>query len=807
MRACKLNSNEQTPAPPISLMYVAGRYVLQVGNQIVLYVPLFILLPLPLLALLPDQGHEVIEAVVTGTQWSYIAFVLVPMALTVLLDSIQMLQRAARLRKTVDTPVPTDEGWPFLWTLLLAVFGMALLAAPLYFFELEDTECVRTITGLAAADDCHPSRPLVGLSANCSFLILIPFLMHARKAFRRKLIGPIRRIAWQHAPSIVQLALASVMGIGVVTDGAVMKDYGPVVLGVLVALFVARLPAPPALKDNGTRDSYWRSVRACVGSGWTTLVLAVLSLALLAIYPMEIGARLGSLFVLYVGVLGWLAIVSFAWSSFLLLRNRLPVAGLCLLGLGLLVVTGVLFGSYDAITAAKIPGDASNDLGRGESSPRIVTAGSIEQDFNTWASIVESSGSPRKVVIVLAEGGGIRAAQWTNEMLFQLNAGDSNILRNTYAIVGVSGGALGATGYLTNLAALYDYQLGHGGGSKVPGEPTFVAFNNTRRALAQDLMAPWLARFITVGGIQALLPRNAAPSAVLPALWNANLTCAHEEFPSYLIPEYREVCMRLPSLLNAPMRAFPKVVGKRPLPRLVYTATHIETGARVVESSVDFSPLDFPGALDVNRSLGGNVSLLDATYASARFPGISRAGALVDAASKVHGHVVDGGYLDGSGALTASDIIDAIKRASDGKVIPIVLDLDNSPDDDKAQLDMLDSIPGAGSAITQTYGVFKGIKQANGVRDLVAVASLRRQVCALGGGLLTLQMPRKAGPLALGWSLSQQASNRLESAALKVAQPITHRGTRLAGPESLENAFILARSYCTHDTRKIGGPH
>ncbi|WP_227717772.1 hypothetical protein [Paraburkholderia atlantica] len=799
MRTSKTNSAEQTAEPAVNIMHVAGRHLLDAGHQIVLYVPPLILLFLPLLALLPDQGHDVIETVVTGKQWAYIAIVLVPLALTVLLHSIQMLRRSAQLRGSPDLLTPADDGRTFWWTVVLALLGMAVLAAPLYFFELGDTECIKTIVGLAEADECHPSWPLVGLSAYCSFLILIPFIAHYRATSGGKMTGRIKRVAWHHAPSIVQLALVSVMGIVVVRDDAVIKDYGPVVLGALAALFVARLPTLAGLEDCTKRDSYWRRMRVCVGDGWTTLVLAAISLALLAIYPMEIGARLGSLFVLYSGVLSWLAIVSFAWSCFLLLRDRLSVAGLGILSVGLLTVIGVLYGSYDAITATKTSADIFNGVASSEASLAITATAtdSIEHDFKAWSSVVGGSGSPRKVVIILAEGGGIRAAQWANEMLFTLNAGDSNILRNTYAIVGVSGGALGATSYLANLAALYDYQLGHGGGSKVPGEPTFVAFNNAQRALAQDLMAPWLARFITVGAIQAVLPRDAAPSAVLLALWKDNLTCAHEQFPRYLIPEYREVCARLPSLMNAPMRGFPTSVGEHALPRLVYTATHIETGARVVESSVDFTPLDFPDAFDVNRALGGNISLLDATYSSARFPGISRPGALVDAKGKVHGHVVDGGYLDGSGALTASDIVDAIERAGEGKVIPVVLDLDNSPDDDKASQNVPDSMRAAGAAITQMYGMFKGIKQANGMRDLAAVASLRRQVCALGGGLLTLQVPRKAGPLALGWTLSQQASNRLDSAGFKVAQPLTHSGARPAGPESLENAFKLARAHCT----------
>ena len=67
-------------------------------------------------------------------------------------------------------------------------------------------------------------------------------------------------------------------------------------------------------------------------------------------------------------------------------------------------------------------------------------------------------------------------------------------------------------------------------------------------------------------------------------------------------------------------------------PRLIYTATHVETGARVIASSVDFSARDFPHAIDANQMLGGSMSLLDAAYSSARFPGISRPGTLIDRA-------------------------------------------------------------------------------------------------------------------------------------------------------------------------------
>ena len=44
-------------------------------------------------------------------------------------------------------------------------------------------------------------------------------------------------------------------------------------------------------------------------------------------------------------------------------------------------------------------------------------------------------------------------------MLYHLGVGNAEVLRNTYAVIGVSGGAIGATSYPANLASLYQYQL------------------------------------------------------------------------------------------------------------------------------------------------------------------------------------------------------------------------------------------------------------------------------------------------------------------------------------------------------------
>jgi hypothetical protein len=564
MTTSKTESAGQTASSSGNVISFIGRCLIETGHAIVRYLPPFLVLWLPLLALLPDQGHEVIETVVTGSQWAYIALVLTPMALTALLHSVQMLRRSAYLRKSSVAPISIETGTPFWLTLLMTAAGLVMLAAPLYLFKLADSECIKGLQGFNAAEECRPGLSLLFLSTYCLLLISIPFLMHARGKSIGRADGGIVYKVWRRTPVLAQLLLVLVFVSVIVRDNTVTKDYGPIIAGALVPLFLARLPR--ASGGATVAKSYSQKLKACIGEAWPIVALAAFTLVLFAICPIAIGQKLGSLFVLYAGVLCWLVVVSFIWSCFLMLRNRLPIAGLCILGAVCLAVIGVIYGSFDVVTATKVGGASQSGVTRGGSPLRSAAASSIEQDFKVWSSLAADSGTPRKVVIVLAEGGGIRAAQWTNDMLFELNAADSGVLRNTYAIVGVSGGALGSTSYIARLAALYDYQLEHGSGSRKLGEPTAVVVRVARLALTQDLMAPWLARFISIGAIQAFLPGGAAPSALLPTLWKADLTCANEHLPTYPSPEFREVCSRMPDLLSAGIRDFPKSIGKRDLP-------------------------------------------------------------------------------------------------------------------------------------------------------------------------------------------------------------------------------------------------
>lgn len=529
MKTSTPESAQPDATPPEKTSPIVGKYVIEAGLQTVRYMPPFLVLLLPLLALMPDQGHEVIEAAITGKQWTYLTVVLTPMALTALLHSVQMLRRAGHMRQSPAAPVSIDSSIQLLASLLITVAGLITLAAPLYAFRLADSECVEDLPGFNGGDDCHPGQSLLFLATYYLLLILIPFLIHARSKSSANVNGGFMHNVRRHWPAFAQLLLVLVLGGAMVGNTVVDKDYGLIIAGCLVSLFLVRLPRIPG--PAVASKNYLQNLNACVGDAWLTIALAVITLIVFATFPLPVGQLLGSLFVLYAGVLCWVVVVSFVWSCFLMLRNRLPVVGLCALGVIGLAITGTLYGSSDTVTGAKTPADyASHEAHATGSDPASATT-SIEEDFKTWSTYGGNGVAPRMVIIVLAEGGGIRSAQWTNDMLFWLNVADSGILRNTYAIVGISGGALGSTAFLAHLAALYDYQLGHTNRSQILGEPTAVALHDAQSALTQDLMAPWLARSISIGAIQALLPGDVTPGSLIPILWRAVLTCMDNRLP------------------------------------------------------------------------------------------------------------------------------------------------------------------------------------------------------------------------------------------------------------------------------------
>ena len=88
-----------------------------------------------------------------------------------------------------------------------------------------------------------------------------------------------------------------------------------------------------------------------------------------------------------------------------------------------------------------------------------------------------------------------------------------------------------------------------------------------------------------------------------------------------------------------------------------------------------------------------DVSLSTAAHNSARFPLISPPGAVRNRQNQVIDRIVDGGYIDNYGALTALELAQAI-HAIEPKLAPFVLAVSNDPDEDP-DLNPLDAPDGA----------------------------------------------------------------------------------------------------------------
>ena len=242
---------------------------------------------------------------------------------------------------------------------------------------------------------------------------------------------------------------------------------------------------------------------------------------------------------------------------------------------------------------------------------------------------------PVPMLIVATAGGGIRAAYWTAKVLQRLetdvektNGGLSPYL---FAISGVSGGSVGAADYVASLAAREEGAL---------PSPLATDF------LADDFLAPALASWIFID----------TPSNILPDLGQGDRGVALEqsfEFAS-------KGMLKRPFLSFFPDAA---ASAKRWRPILLLNATHEETGKRIIAGHVKIERDVFVDSLDELRVLGKDVLASTAAHNSARFTYVSPAGNLGDG----NGSVIDGGYFENYGALSALELARAARKALENK--------------------------------------------------------------------------------------------------------------------------------------------
>lgn len=309
----------------------------------------------------------------------------------------------------------------------------------------------------------------------------------------------------------------------------------------------------------------------------------------------------------------------------------------------------------------------------GASVPLLTKRPTVDAHFIQWiANRRKAGGDTIPVVLVAAEGGGIRALNWTAETLIRLDSIIPGFSRHVYALSGVSGGGVGAVFYT---AFLRD----------VPQQRRIGQFDRFRNVIRDDYLSAVSAALLFPESIQRIVP------VPIPRLERAKW------LEDSWADSYRDN-LGLSTLDESLTQLYQTPTGYNlDLPSLLLNGTLAESGQKTITSNLQLDPRYFKDVVSTLDVLGADVPLKTAASLSSRFPVITNGGLIQEDKETVDqtgrkrrygGHVLDGGYFDNSGVETCiqllNNLVPAIRklRALDSTnrvtVIPYIIFIQNS---------------------------------------------------------------------------------------------------------------------------------
>ena len=400
----------------------------------------------------------------------------------------------------------------------------------------------------------------------------------------------------------------------------------------------------------------------------------------------------------------------------------------------------------------------------------FVTAPAFDNAFQLWllARSPLPSDEPFPVVFVAAEGGGIRAAYFTAQVLAAFQDRCPEFARHLFAVSGVSGGSVGAavfTGMLANLkASPAQERLAC---SVEPDKTTGFA-DGVESVLKTDYLAPLVATLLFPDALQRFLPFK------VPA-WDRTRTLERSiesSFRSTVGTDFLEKSL------------YSYWSPTKNLPVLLLNSTHVASGARVIASPVALLNERFHRLLtffDFVPSADFRISTVAVN--SARFPLVTPAGVILNGDEKHR--FVDGGYFENSGAVTLAEAVNvAMEAARQMKrtIRPVVVRIGNSPSTlagtahHPPKAESGDHAPmGLGELLSPLRAMFN----TRTARGALAADMLETAVTTLqDGGVLADFVQFQIGvsdvQIPLGWQLSTGARRALRA---QLSQP-TDCGSR-----------------------------
>ena len=346
---------------------------------------------------------------------------------------------------------------------------------------------------------------------------------------------------------------------------------------------------------------------------------------------------------------------------------------------------------------------------------------------------------PYPVFIVTAEGGGIRAAYWTATVLSALQDQKPEFSKHILALSGVSGGSVGTSLFAAAVAPATATNV-----SAVRDTNTFTT--HARRIAGSDLLSAPLTAMLLAEPIHRLTrtlndaDRALALEKSFASVWRQEMHNDHFGEP------------------------FAKLATSQML--LLPNSTSASSGERLV-----ITPLDDQGAFAPAQVLDGrSLSLATATFLSARFPGVSPVGVTKDQHGK-RLRIVDGGFADNSGAVTANDVlkelISALQRTGfRARFIPVVIAIKNG-----------EVTSGADSEDTfrsLTVGaLFDPVITMDTVRATTSKRfedELRTRIAAENGIYLSgMRLLHRDADLPLGWMLAPTTATIIDQRLIELA--------------------------------------
>ena len=277
------------------------------------------------------------------------------------------------------------------------------------------------------------------------------------------------------------------------------------------------------------------------------------------------------------------------------------------------------------------------------------------------------------VVVIATAGGGIRAAAWTTEVLIALNKQIPGFDHHVFAISGVSGGGVGAATYVATL----------GGQAALPISQSLTAYPDSiaahlRNVVTEDLVSPAVASTLFRGGIHNFIPfpiRAIDRNRWLEDAWEQRIltrrNMPNDAVRSRLAESFLSLWPSSATLADDSLT----------LPALLLNGAVAETGQKIVMSNLDLGNTSdrrnpFYDVADLFASTGHDVPYKTATFLCARFPFVTSGGKAIGMLPNIISdyrrssyHIIDGGYAENTGIVTAVQLIKKLQRISDSLML------------------------------------------------------------------------------------------------------------------------------------------